>query len=732
MRKVLSVMMVLLGAFSLQAQPAGGFGGFQMPKIDVHCSEKFADIDYAGDGQVYHQLDIYLPRMQKASYPVVVHIYGSAWYSNSSKGMADLGTIVNALLDAGYAVVTPNHRSSADAKFPAQIEDIKGVIRFVRANAEKYRLDPSFIATSGFSSGGHLSSLAATSGGVKELEGTVGGNLQYSSRVNAACDWSGPVDLNYMSCGGEDTWNHAPEEAVMGFPFKGNEERFKALNATNYIDPEAPPVVIFHGTADNVVPSCQGPHFYELLDKAGIRTELYMVDGGGHGFNMYTEYTLRSMTNFLDKVRTEKGGTFVTGTNPVITGQFSADPSAHVFGDRLYLYPSHDIPTVKYQGDQPWFCMSDYHVFSTDDMTHWTDHGNIVDQKDVPWGNPTANSMWAPDCVEKGGKYYFYFPNAPARGRGFGFGIGVAVSDTPYGPFTIQENTVQGTGGIDPCAFKDDDGTIYLIWSGMGLRGGKLKDNMMEIDGASVRLDETFPKGQTEGPFLFKRNGKYYLTYPWVRLEGGTETLAYAMSDHPLGPYEFKGVFMEESPVGCWTNHHSFVEFKGQWYLFYHHNDFSPTFDKNRSVRIDKVSFREDGTIIPVTPTWRGTGHILASDEVHIDRYSECVGAKIDYLDEYNLFAGWKTRFTQPYDRVRFNEVDFGAKAPSKIVFRACSEAGATLLVTAGTVSAQVKIPSTAGWTLVEVPAKLKVTGMQDVGVELVSGAAEVDWISFR
>ena len=732
MRKVLSVMMVLLGAFSLQAQPAGGFGGFQMPKIDVHCSEKFADIDYAGDGQVYHQLDIYLPRMQKASYPVVVHIYGSAWYSNSSKGMADLGTIVNALLDAGYAVVTPNHRSSADAKFPAQIEDIKGVIRFVRANAEKYRLDPSFIATSGFSSGGHLSSLAATSGGVKELEGTVGGNLQYSSRVNAACDWSGPVDLNYMSCGGEDTWNHAPEEAVMGFPFKGNEERFKALNATNYIDPEDPPVVIFHGTADNVVPSCQGPHFYELLDKAGIRTELYMVDGGGHGFNMYTEYTLRSMTNFLDKVRTEKGGTFVTGTNPVITGQFSADPSAHVFGDRLYLYPSHDIPTVKYQGDQPWFCMSDYHVFSTDDMTHWTDHGNIVDQKDVPWGNPTANSMWAPDCVEKGGKYYFYFPNAPARGRGFGFGIGVAVSDTPYGPFTIQENTVQGTGGIDPCAFKDDDGTVYLIWSGMGLRGGKLKDNMMEIDGASVRLDETFPKGQTEGPFLFKRNGKYYLTYPWVRLEGGTETLAYAMSDHPLGPYEFKGVFMEESPVGCWTNHHSFVEFKGQWYLFYHHNDFSPTFDKNRSVRIDKVSFREDGTIIPVTPTWRGTGHILASDEVHIDRYSECVGAKIDYLDEYNLFAGWKTRFTQPYDRVRFNEVDFGAKAPSKIVFRACSEAGATLLVTAGTVSAQVKIPSTAGWTLVEVPAKLKVTGMQDVGVELVSGAAEVDWISFR
>ncbi|MBP5336874.1 MAG: family 43 glycosylhydrolase [Bacteroidales bacterium] len=438
------------------------------------------------------------------------------------------------------------------------------------------------------------------------------------------------------------------------------------------------------------------------------------------------------MTNFLDKVRFEKGGSFVTGTNPVITNQFSADPSAHVFNGRLYLYPSHDIPTVNYQRDQPWFCMSDYHVYSTDDLTHWTDHGNIVDQKDVPWGNPTAYSMWAPDCVEKDGKYYFYFPNAPGRGRGFGFGIGVAVSDSPSGPFKIQENTVQGTGGIDPCAFKDDDGTIYLIWSGMGLRGGKLADNMMEIAGESVRLDETFPKGQTEGPFMFKRNGKYYLTYPWVRLDGGTETLCYAMSDNPLGPYVFKGVFMEESPVGCWTNHHSFVEFKGEWYLFYHHNDFSPNFDKNRSVRVDKVSFREDGTIIPVVPTWRGVGYFKASDELNIDRYSECVGAKIDYLDEYNYFAGWKVRFTQLYDRVRFDEVDFGTKAPSKIVFRARSEKGGTLSVSVADFTKTVAIPAAADWTIMEFPALMKVTGMQDITVESVDGNVEVDWISFR
>jgi|GEM_PF-320535 len=731
MKKILTLFAVLAGAFSLQAQPAGGFGGFQMPKIDVHCSEKFADIDYAGDGQVYHQLDVYLPRMKKDFYPVVIHIYGSAWYSNNSKGMADLGTIVNALLDAGYAVVTPNHRSSADAKFPAQIQDIKGVIRWVRANAEKYRLDPSFIATSGFSSGGHLASLAATSGHEPDLEGDVGGNLQYSSHVHAACDWSGPVDLNYMSCGAaEDTWNHAPEEAVMGFSFKGNEERFKVLNATTYIDPSDPPVVIFHGTEDNVVPNCQGSHFYELLDKAGIRTELYLVEGGGHGMNMYTEKTLRSMTNFLDKVRYQHGGTFVTGTNPVITELFSADPTARVFEGKIYLYPSHDIPTVNYNGEQPWFCMSDYHVFSSEDLTHWTDHGNIVDQKDVPWGNPTANSMWAPECVEKDGKYYFYFPNAPKTG--FGFGIGVAVADKPYGPFKIQPERLEGTFGIDPTVLIDDDGAAYLIWSGMGFSAARLSDDMLTLADKPVRLDETFPAGQKEGPFAFKRDGKYYLTYPWVREQGGTECLAYAMADSPLGPYEYKGVFMKESPTGCWTNHHSFVEYKGQWYLFYHHNDFSPTFDKNRSVRVDKVSFNPDGTIQEVIPTWRGVGYFKASDELNIDRYSEISGATVDYLDEYNLFAGWKTVFAKPGDKVRFNEVDFGKKAPKRIQMRLCSAAGATFRIYVGGKKKDIIFPACADWTVMEVPTSMGAKGMQDITVELLAGSAEVDWISFK
>ena len=289
--------------------------------------------------------------------------------------------------------------------------------------------------------------------------------------------------------------------------------------------------------------------------------------------------------------------------NPIIRDQFTADPTARVFEGKVYLYPSHDIISPV-EPERKWFSMADYHVFSSEDLVNWTDHGMILSQENVPWGNPEGYSMWAPDCVYKNGKYYFYFPNAPKEGRGFA--IGVAIADKPYGPFTPEQKPIEGVGGIDPCVLIASDGTAYLYWSGGGLRGAKLADNMLELDGESVRLDENLPAGFKEGPFIFERNGKFYLTYPWV--QDRTETLAYAMSDNPLGPYEFKGIIMAQSPSACWTNHHSLVEYKGEWYLFYHHNDYSPQFDKNRSARIDRVIFNEDGTIQPVTPTLRGVG----------------------------------------------------------------------------------------------------------------------------
>ena len=321
---ILSVCMCCLSAVAM-AQPAGGFGGFQAPQVKLETSQEWKDVNYAGDDKAYHTCDIYLPKKEQASYPVVIHIYGSAWFSNNSKGAADLGTIVKSLLDAGFAVVCPNHRSSMDAKWPAQIHDIRAVIRFVRGEAEKYKFDTSFIATSGFSSGGHLSSIAATTSGVKhmkvgtvdiDLEGNVGKYLCQSSEVNAACDWSGPVDLTAMDCGEHMTMGeNSPEDVLLNSKLDKEPDKYRSLSATNYVDSYDPPIIIFHGEKDNVVPCCQGKKFYELLLAAGVKTEATFVPEGSHGGPaMYTKENLKKMVNFLQDVMLkeriiEDGGT---------------------------------------------------------------------------------------------------------------------------------------------------------------------------------------------------------------------------------------------------------------------------------------------------------------------------------------------------------------------------------------------------------------------------------------
>ena len=300
----------------IMAQPQGGFGGFQVPQVKLETSQEWKDVNYAGDNQAYHTCDIYLPQKEQASYPVVIHIYGSAWFSNNSKGMADLGTIVKVLLEAGYAVVCPNHRSSMDAKWPAQIHDIKAVIRFVRGEAQTYKFDTSFIATSGFSSGGHLSSVAATTSGTKQetvgtvdidLEGQIGNYTSESSAVNAACDWSGPIDLTAMDCGEHmQMGENSPEDVLLNAKLDKEPDKYLSLSATTYVDKNDPPLIIFHGEKDNVVPCCQGKKLFETLKAAGVKTEATFVPEGGHGMGMYAEENLQKMVNFLNAVRAAK------------------------------------------------------------------------------------------------------------------------------------------------------------------------------------------------------------------------------------------------------------------------------------------------------------------------------------------------------------------------------------------------------------------------------------------
>ena len=314
MKNILLLVMILCG-LTAQAQPAGGFGGFQMPEVKLETSQQWKDINYADDGQAYHTCDIYLPKQEKDSYPVVIHIYGSAWFNNNGKGVADLGTIVKTLLEAGYAVVCPNHRSSIDAQWPAQIQDIRAVVRFVRGEAKKYRFDPSFIATSGFSSGGHLAAITATTSGMKiatvgtitlDLEGTIGKYTDQSSCVNAASVWSGPVDLTAMDCGEHMTMGeNSPEDVLLKSKLDKEPDKYRSLSAVEYIDPKDPPIIIFHGEKDNVVPCCQGKKFYELLKASGVTTEATFVPEGGHGMGMYSEENLQKMVRFLNKARNQ-------------------------------------------------------------------------------------------------------------------------------------------------------------------------------------------------------------------------------------------------------------------------------------------------------------------------------------------------------------------------------------------------------------------------------------------
>ena len=454
----------------------------------------------------------------------------------------------------------------------------------------------------------------------------------------------------------------------------------------------------------------------------------------------------------------------VSAQNPIVRNQFTADPTARVFNGRVYLYPSHDIPAPssvsKIAGHQAseWFCMADYHVFSSDNLTDWQDHGVIVSQEQVPWGKPDAYSMWAPDCVEKGGKYYFYFPNAPKSGRGFA--IGVATADSPTGPFRIAAEPIRGVMGIDPCVLVDNDGTAYLYWSGMGIRGARLKDNMTELDGELETV--TFPQGGTmqvggqqmqglpdgfkEGPFAFRRGDWYYLTFPWVRKEKGTETLAYAMSRSPLGPWDFKGVFMAEHADSCWTNHHSFVEYQGQWYLFYHHNDYSPLADKRRSACVERVTFRKDGTIQEVKPTSRGVGTTKATARMEVDRYSAASeGTAIAALDTLNRFKGWFVTLPHKGSQVRYDDVDYAPlRAGAYAVVQVRAKANTSLMLSAG--KKQIaRIPVTViterggfrrdqsnQWLTLTAPLTALPKGIADITVTCDGEAVDVDWVQLR
>lgn len=419
--------------------------------------------------------------------------------------------------------------------------------------------------------------------------------------------------------------------------------------------------------------------------------------------------------------------------NPIIRNQYTADPTVRVFNDTLYLYCSHDIPTPDDYSRKDWFCMHDYHVFSSVDLIDWKDHGVQFSQDDVDWVKRRSYSMWAPDCVEVNGIYYLYFPAvAKEAEKDEIFGVGVATSKNPQGPFVPLQYRIEGIKGIDPGVFIDDDGKKYIYWAQEGLHGAKLDDSMIRLAGMDSLLIENREGAYKEAPFVFKRQGKYYLTYACQM--GPAEALVYAVGTNPLGPFDYKGVIMDIIPKPlCWTNHHSIVQYNGKWYLFYHHNDYSPNRDMLRSVRVDSLAFDNDGSIRKVTPTLRGVGQTKADSKIQIDRYSELAGtgASINFVNADRPFDGWYVTLSKPDDVVRYDNVTFDGGKYRTVYLRYRSRNNTKINLSIGKKNSVISLDAKTDWVISQIPIEEATDGIFDISLQSKSGDTDIDWIYF-
>jgi hypothetical protein len=317
---------------------------------------------------------------------------------------------------------------------------------------------------------------------------------------------------------------------------------------------------------------------------------------------------------------------------PLIRDIYTADPSAHLFEGKIYIYPSHDIEAgVKENDNGDHFDMRDYHILSMDSVAgKVTDNGVALSVKDIPWA---GRQLWAPDAAFKNGTYYLYFP---VKDKNDVFRIGVATAKNPAGPFKAEPKPMEGSLSIDPAVFTDTDGNSYMyfggIWGGqlqrwnngkydangsktdsgkenepaISAKVAKLSKNMLSFDGAVKEVKILDANGKElltkdhdrrffEGSWMHKFNGKYYFTYS----TGDTHFLASAIGDSPMGPFTYQGKFM--NPVQGWTTHHSIIEIKGKWYIFYHDTEISNK-THLRNIKVTELKHNADGTIALIEP----------------------------------------------------------------------------------------------------------------------------------
>jgi len=409
--------------------------------------------------------------------------------------------------------------------------------------------------------------------------------------------------------------------------------------------------------------------------------------------------------------------------NPIVQTNYTADPAPMVYNGKVYLYTSHD------EDESTWFTMNDWRLYTTEDMVNWTDHGAVLSYKEFDWAKMNA---WAPQCIERNGKFYMYVPNTTREGKG---AIGVAVANSPYGPFIdpLGKPLVSNSNAdIDPTVFIDDDGQTYLFWGNPVCYYVKLNEDMISYDGEIRQIPNTIeafgkregkaneqrPTTYEEGPWMYKRNNLYYLFFAAGPI---SEHIGYSTSKNIEGPWKYKGVVMP-TQGGSFTNHPGIIDFKGKSYFFYHNAALPGGTGFTRSVCVEELKFNKDGTIIPMNMT-EGIKQSLsplnpfAKNEAETIAWSE--GVKSIKNDIVGNFI--TAKYNDAYTKVK--EVDFRKEGTSKFTARIGTTHNGNVSMEIrldskeGELLGTVNVPMTGGndrWSLQTIDIK-KVTGIHDL-----------------
>ena len=405
---------------------------------------------------------------------------------------------------------------------------------------------------------------------------------------------------------------------------------------------------------------------------------------------MHRKVILSIITVFLS-------GMSVYSQNPIVQTYFTADPAPMIYNDTVYVYTSHDEDRTK----SNFFTMYDWRCYSTADMVNWTDHGAVASFKSFKWLEKD-NGAWAPQCIERNGKFYLYVPI-------HGTGVCVLVSNSPYGPFTdpLGKQLVDSDHlwqDIDPTVFVDDDGQAYLYWGNPSVWYVKLNEDMISYDksigdngivsvemtkgsfGEGVRSDGKPGTKYVEGPWFYKRNNLYYLLYA---VNGIPESIGYSTSHSPTGPWEYRGLIMERHPKLAFTNHSGVIDFKGNSYFFYHNEALPNGGGFRRSTCVEQFEYNEDASIPSILPTVEGikTGvaylNPFKRNEAETIAWSEGVKTKGDSKN------GVYVSLINNGDYIKLRSVDF-AKGAIKMEAIAASITGGKIEIRLDTKDGQL------------------------------------------